>query len=103
MKLELYPNEMVIKASDTVHLNNGNGGIKGKLILTNQRIYFKSSNTDEDDFNLEILPDEIEEVIQFKNRLIFPTGINILTKVGEEIKFLIQRRNDWIEMIVRMC
>lgn len=99
--MKLYPNEMVIKASETTYLNNGGVGVRGKLVLTNQRIYFVPS--DHQDHNLEILPEEIEEVMQFKNRFIFPTGMNIITRQGKEIRFLIKQRNDWIEMIVRMC
>ncbi|MBN1338970.1 MAG: hypothetical protein JXA03_06590 [Bacteroidales bacterium] len=99
--MKLYPNEMVIKAADTTYLSNGSEGVRGKLVLTNQRIYFvPGSRTGQ---NLEIMPEDIEEVMQFNNRFIFPTGMNIITRQGSEIRFLVKQRNDWIGMIVRMC
>ena len=42
MKIEMNPNEMVIKAGDSNQVLNGNS-IKGKLILTTQRLFFKAS------------------------------------------------------------
>lgn len=103
MQISLYPNEMVIKAADTTHLRNGEGGIQGKLILTNQRVYFKTLDNKNNGQSFELLPEEIQEVMPFKNRLFFPTGMNIVTREGREMRFLVSKRNDWIEMIVRLC
>ena len=102
MKIEMNPNEMVIKAGDTNQVLNGNS-IKGKLIITNQRIYFKASENGQRHDDVEIWPEEIKEVMFFNNRLIFSNGLNVITKNGDENKFLIKNRNSWSEMIVRMC
>ncbi|MCD4791139.1 MAG: hypothetical protein K8R37_14180 [Bacteroidales bacterium] len=102
MKIEMNPNEMVIKASDSSQVLNGSS-IKGKLILTNQRLYFKASENGKRHNDVEIWPDDIKEVMLFNNRILFPTGLNIVTDNGIKNKFLVKNRNDWSEMIVRMC
>ena len=102
MKIDMNPNEMVIRAGDSQQLINGHS-IKGKLILTNQRLYFKAYENGQKFEDKEIWPQEIKEVMLFKNRILFPNGISIVTMDGEENKFLIKNRNSWSEMIVRMC
>jgi hypothetical protein len=102
MKIDMNPNEMVIKAGDSNHLSNSSS-IKGKLILTNQRIYFRSENNGHAHTNVEICPEEIKDVMFYNNRLLFSNGLNIITKDGTENKFLVKNRSDWSELIVRMC
>jgi len=41
MTVKLYPNEVVLKAGDTNQVIENNT-VDGKLIVTNQRIYFKT-------------------------------------------------------------
>jgi hypothetical protein len=102
MRIDMNPNEMVIKAGDGDHVSNGSI-IKGKLILTNQRLYFKPESNGHIHPGVEIMPDEIKDVMFYNNRLLFSNGLNIITKDGIENKFLIKNRSDWSEMIVRMC
>jgi len=102
MKIEMNPNEIVVKAGDGDQVLNGTPR-KGKLIITNQRIYFKVGENEKKNGDLEIWPKDIKEVIFFKNRFLFPNGLNIITKNGNDNKFLVKNRNRWSEMIVRMC
>ena len=102
MKIEMNPNEMVVKASDSSYLSNGDT-IKGKLILTTQRIYFKTEANGKECRDVEIYPNNIKEVMYFKNRPILPTGLKIITKDGTENRFLIKNRASWNSMIVQMC
>ncbi len=102
MKIEMNPNEIVIKAGDTNQVLNGTS-IKGKLILTTQRLYFKASENGQPHEDVEIWPEEIKDVMFFNNKILFSNGLTIITKDGEENKFLIKNRNSWSEMIVRMC
>ena len=102
MKIEMNPNEMVVKAGDGSQVLNGSS-IKGKLILTTQRIYFKASENGQQHDDVEIWPQDIKEIIFFKNRMLFSNGLNIVTNNGVENKFLIKNRDSWSEMIVRMC
>ena len=101
MKVELKPNEVVVKAGDTNHYINDEK-IKGKLILTNQRIYFITVNGHGEDYNLEIMPGEISDVIFFNTYAIFGNGISLVTKDGKMYKFTIKKRDDWCRMITSM-
>ncbi len=94
MVVDLKANELVLKASDS-NLFAGKTNVDGKLILTNQRVYFKTKDTESDQYNLEILPNEIEEILYFNTMKIFPNGLNIITKEGKELKFKIGKRNSW--------
>jgi hypothetical protein len=102
MKIEMNPNEMVIRAGDCNHVSGGDS-VKGKLILTNQRIYFKPETNGKSHSEIEIWPDEIKDVMLYKNRLFFANGLNIVTKNGSENKFLVKNRTGWSELIARMC
>jgi len=99
MKIDLKPNEVVVKASDSQHLNS-NESVGGKLILTNQRVYFKSEERNE--YNMEIMPKEIEEIIYFKTNILSPNGLNIVTKEGKQLKFKIKKRDSWGKAINQM-
>ncbi len=99
MKVDLKPNEVVVKAGDSQHIN-GKGNINGKLILTNQRVYFKSPR--DSDYNMEIMPGDIEEVIYFNTGMFASNGLSIVTKAGSQLKFKIKKRNAWGKAINQM-
>jgi hypothetical protein len=101
MVIPLKANEVVIKAGDSSYLTNSEK-ISGKLILTNQRIYFKSSNGHAEEYDLEILPAEILEVIYFNVRRFLPNGLNVIMKNGEERKFSLRKRNEMGALINKM-
>ena len=101
MKIALNPNEMVVKAGDSSYMANGDS-IRGKLILTTQRIYFKPEPNGVEHNDLEIQPGEIKDVMFFNEKILFPCGLNIVTKNGQQNKFLVKKRNSWSEMIVKM-
>jgi len=101
MVIPLKANEVVLKAGDSTYLVNS-VKVDGKLILTNQRIYFKASNGHAVEYDLEIQPDEILEVIFFNTRKILPNGLNVVMKSGEQKKFSMRRRNEIGAMINKM-
>ncbi len=101
MVIPLKANEVVVKAGDTTYMANSEK-VNGKLILTNQRIYFKASNGHAEEYNLEILPSDILEVIFFNTRKILPTGLSVIMKSGEERKFSLKKRNEIGSMINKM-
>lgn len=101
MVVDLKANEVVIKAGNTDHLHEGKK-VAGKLIVTNQRIYFKTSEQKSDAFNFEVLPEQILEVIYFNTRKIFPYGLNVITKTGENLRFILKRRNEFGQLINKM-
>jgi len=101
MKIDMNPNEMVVKAADSCYMSNGSS-IKGKLILTTQRIYFNPEANGNPNMHADIYPAEIEDVLFFNEKLLFSGGLNIITKGGTQNKFLVRKRNTWSEMIVKM-
>ena len=101
MKLTLKPNEMILRAGDSDLLHNG-GKICGKLIVTNQRIYFKTLSRNNSQKDLEITPDEISELHFFNTMWILPNGMNIKTRNGKDILFKVRNRSEWAKLITKM-
>lgn len=101
MTVKLNPNEVVLKAGDTNQVID-NKKIDGKLIVTNQRIYFKTLKEEFSGFNLEVLFDNILEVIFFQNGFFAPKGINVVTRDGKNLIFPLKKRDEIGQLINRM-
>jgi hypothetical protein len=101
MTVKLYPNEVVLNAGDTNQVIEDKT-INGKLIVTNQRIYFKPVTDDTDRFNLEILFENILEVIFYNKGLFAVKGINIVTRDGNCHSFPLKKRDEIGQLINRM-
>ncbi len=101
MTVKLYPNEVVLKAGDTNQLIDDTR-IEGKMILTNQRIYFKTLTLETEKFNFEILFDNILEVIYFGRGLFAAKGLQIVTRDGRNHSFPLRERDEMGRLINRM-
>jgi len=101
MTVKLNANEVVIKAGDTNQVINNNT-IEGKLIVTNQRIYFKTMNEETEKFNLEILFENILEVIYFSRGLFSVKGLNVVTRDGKSHSFPLKKRDEMGQLINSM-
>ena len=101
MTVKLNPNEVVLKAGDTLQVFDNNT-IEGKLIVTNQRIYFKTLKEELDKFNLEILFENILEVIFYQKGLFAAKGINVVTRDGRSLSFPLKKRDEIGQLINRM-
>ena len=101
MTVKLNANEVVLKAGDTNQVID-NATIEGKLIVTNQRIYFRALNEDKERFNLEILFDNILEVIYFSKGLFSVKGLNVVTRDGNTFSFPLKKRDEFGQLINRM-
>jgi len=102
MTVKLNANEVVIKAGDTNQVVENNI-IDGKLIVTNQRIYFRSLSEEHEKFNLEILFDNILEVIYYSKGLLFGTkGLNVVTRDGRSHSFPLKKRDEIGQLINKM-
>ena len=93
MTVKLNPNEVVLKAGDTNQIVD-NLKVDGKLIVTNQRIYFKTLKEDTEKFNLEILFDNILEVLFYQKGLFTGKGINVITRDGRNLIFPLRKRDE---------
>jgi len=102
MTVKLNVNEVVLKAGDTSQVI-GNDKIDGKLIVTNQRIYFRSLDEKSEKFNLEVLFENIKEVIYFSTGLVFGTkGLNVVTRDGRILSFPLKKRDEIGQLINSM-
>jgi hypothetical protein len=102
MTVKLNANEVVLKAGDTNQVID-NTTIEGKLIVTNQRIYFKTLNEETEKFNLEILFDNILEVIYYSKGMLFGIkGLNVVTRDGKSLSFPLKKRDEIGQLINKM-
>jgi len=100
MTVNLKANEVVIKAGDTSKTVD-KSKILGKLIVTNQRVYFKVIDDMHNNHNLEIIPDNIEEVIYYGG--MFSTkGLNVVTTDGNTYSFPLKKRDEIGQLINSM-
>jgi hypothetical protein len=101
MTVKLNSNEVVLKAGDTNQIID-NKTVNGKLIVTNQRIYFKSLAEETSIFNLEILFENIIEVIFYNKGLFLIKGLNIITREGKSFTFPLKKRDEMGQLINKM-
>jgi hypothetical protein len=101
MTVKLNANEVVLKAGDTNQLIN-NDKVEGKLIVTNQRIYFKALKEEAEKFNLEILFDNILEVIYYSKGFFAQKGLNVITRDGKSHNFPLKKRDEIGQLINKM-
>ena len=102
MTVKLNANEVVLKAGDTNQVINNNT-IERKLIVTNQRLYFKTLNEETEKFNLEILFDNILEVIFYSKGILFGIkGLNVVTRDGKSHAFPLKKRDEIGQLINKM-
>jgi hypothetical protein len=101
MTVKLNANEVVLNAGDTNQLID-NTKVEGKLIVTNQRIYFKALQQEAEKFNLEILFDNILEVIYYSKGLFSVKGLNVVTRDGKSHSFPLKKRDEIGQLINKM-
>jgi hypothetical protein len=101
MTVKLNANEVVLKAGDTNQVIDNNK-VEGKLIVTNQRIYFKALREETERFNLEILFDNILEVIFYSKGLFSVKGLNVVTRDGKCHSFPLKKRDEIGQLINKM-
>jgi hypothetical protein len=101
MTVKLNPNEVVLQAGDTNQVIDHNK-VDGKLIVTNQRVYFKTLSQELEKYNLEILFDNILEVIFFGNGLFSVKGLNVVTRDGHCFTFPLKKRDEIGQLINKM-
>jgi hypothetical protein len=101
MTVRLNPNEVVLNAGDTNQMVD-NLKVDGKLIITNQRIYFRTSKEEQAVFNLEILFENILEVIFYQNGIFAAKGINVITRDGQSHSFPLRKRDEIGSLINKM-
>lgn len=99
MRINLLPNETVVKASEGKH-HSGKGAVSGKLILTNQRLLF--TDTENAQILLSIFPSCIQEVLPFRNGFFTAKGLQVVLKDGNAMRFTMGNISDWTRLINKM-
>lgn len=94
MTVELKANEVVLKAGDTRPVLNDTA-VEGKLIVTNQRLYFRTINEEMKCFNIEILYENILEVIYYSRGLFSDKGLSVVTRDGRTFSFPLKKRDEF--------
>ncbi|MBL7904468.1 MAG: hypothetical protein JNL22_05555 [Bacteroidales bacterium] len=102
MRIDLKANEVVIKASDTLH-SSGSDITRGKLILTNQRLYFKPVVKEAENGGFELMPHEIRDILLYNILAFIPAGIELVTGDGLKLRFRLKNRNEWSRQIALLC
>jgi hypothetical protein len=101
MNVKLNANEVVLKAGDTSRII-GAETVEGKLIVTNQRLYFRTITEELEKFNLEILFGNIREVIYYSKGLFQAKGLNVITVDGKSHAFPLKNRDEFGQLINKM-
>ena len=103
MKTNMLPNEVLVKEG-AANLQRGIESVGGRLYLTNDRLIFESHG-----FNIQrgtvIIP--LANVVQtkltrtkFLNLIpTFSNSLAIVTKVGDQYKFVLFNRSEWKNII----
>lgn len=99
MRINLLPNETVVKASEGRH-HNGKSAVSGKLILTNQRLLFTDAENAQ--ILLSISPSCIQEVLPFNNGIFTAKGLQVVLKDGNTMRFTMRNLSDWTRLINKM-
>jgi hypothetical protein len=101
MVVNFKANEQVVRAGDSTY-HTETEKVQGKLIVTNQRVYFKPENGNAGKYDVEILPAEIREIIYFSTNMFSPKGLNVVMKNGEILKFTMKKRDEIGALINKM-
>jgi hypothetical protein len=101
MVVNFKANEQVVKAGDSTY-HTETEKIQGKLIVTNQRVYFISENGNAGKYDVEILPTDIREIIYFSSNIFSPNGLNVVMKNGGILKFTLKKRDEIALLINKM-
>jgi len=100
MKIQLQANEVVLKATDTL-LEKENDETRGKLIITNQRIYFKPLQGDAFS-GFELMPGDIRDILFYNILKVIPRGLELITVDGHRHRFAMKNRKEWCRQIAMM-
>ena len=100
MNIQLAENETIIKEGPANHFV-GMESVGGKLYLTNQRLFFKSHA-----LNVQVheASYRLDEIVSMKPRNtlgIIPNGMGVLLKSGQEERFVVYRRQDWMAKVTQ--
>ncbi|MFK5924361.1 MAG: GRAM domain-containing protein [Verrucomicrobiota bacterium] len=95
----LFEDEVLIKEGGANHFKNMEG-VGGWIYLTDKRMLFKSHSVNIQNHELSISLDEIRAATECMTFGIIPNGLKIQTSDGNEEKFVVEGRRDWVKNII---
>jgi hypothetical protein len=98
MPIELQPDETILKDIRANHFK-GIESVGGRLYATNQRVVFKSHILNVQNHILSIPYSDIKSFGTRNTLGIIPNGLYIELHNGTIEKFVVPRRNEWIELL----
>ena len=95
----LFEDEALIKEGGANHFKNMEG-VGGWIYLTDKRILFKSHSVNIQRHELSIPLHKISEAKACMTFIVIPNGLKIQTTDGNEEKFVVEGRRDWVKNIL---
>lgn len=89
-----------VKYEGGANLFRGVEGVGGKLVLTDQRLIFKSHKFNLQSGETQIPVEEIREVKPRKTAKLFQNGIRVLTQSGDAYDFVVYERDSWLQKLM---
>jgi len=74
-------------------------GVVGKIILTDEKLIFKSHKINIQRGQTDIKYENINKIIERKTAKLIDNGIRIKTKDAKEFNFVVNEREKWIKKL----
>jgi hypothetical protein len=98
IQIEVTKDE-IINHEGPANLFRGMEGVGGKLLLTDQRLIFKSHKMNIQSGEVQLLLADIKETSPRKTAKLFQNGLRVLTNTGEHFDFVVYERSNWISKL----
>jgi hypothetical protein len=95
-----FTGEHLLHDGPANHFLNGEG-VGGWLYLTERRLLFRSHQFNIQPHELSVPLAEIAEVHPVRTAKIFPNGLRLVTRSGQEDRFVVEANRRWCDEIVR--
>ncbi|MCV9385465.1 GRAM domain-containing protein [Reichenbachiella ulvae] len=98
IQIQLADDE-IVRHEGGANLMKGIEAVGGKLVLTDQRLIFKSHQKNVQSGETQLPLTEIQEVIPRKTAKLFQNGMRVLNQAGEAFDFVVYEREVWLEKV----
>jgi hypothetical protein len=73
--------------------------VRGRLVITNKRLIFKSHKLNIQSGEIQLALDNIKETESRHKAIVFKNGMSITDNIGQKFNFLVMEQNSWITKI----
>ncbi len=100
IKIDLAEDE-VLEAEGVANIFRGSEAVGGKLFLTNQHLVFISHKYNIQSGITKLPLESIVSIDKCKTMGFIDNGLLVRTKTGSELKFVVNERNTWLEVLTQ--